>query len=1359
MLSPKKGLLCNLNHIHLQHISLGLHLSRRPELQEGPVTMAPGDQTGCNDCQENCGALEQVDANSNNTSMQCRCCKSHPQQTPTLDLRNQPLLEDFPSLPIEEEVASPSHPASSSVSSCSDFSLDDTPVSVYCKAFPGEEALSPDNQPNIVPLEDAHDAPSLTDKGEPSDGRDANLNLQVQERPDPGARETPDSLCSSSLLDSASDDADSPSGDGQETMAELLPTSVCAELDSNCNALPALRIQPSGLSALAPGKRVPSLNSSVRAPPPVPPRAKRGLQVLNRSGVERPAPTEVPPGDQCRDATRKNVTSFHELAQKRKRNPAGPPTPQARKDRSDWLIVFSPDKELPPPNELTCCSTLCPEPPGHQLQPDEQAKPPSCSQREVTTFKELRYRNAINKQKGQLAWEPGDRAAYQEQPEPQQAAMGRDVSSGSSRLQGPDGVLAPQLDGHLLALTESHQMRRQSRPGLQPITEGLPGDAEEGGRPLEGYILRRKMPGSGCDKEALGWRLGGPEGDLWVSGKAQRGHRACKEVGSPLSRCPRPQMLPFQPLLFHFSADGKPLYCSADPVAPPLPLIPSLNSSLESIELKSPALFTPSFRPTLKTLSCDEVCLLASNKRRVLGTLSPEELLPIRLSPIGAYSPPHRGVLPFLDSPDLSVLFSPLFPRSRTFPTMAFPSHQVPELPLGVEVSRARCPRGEACAHSQAGARSGAVSPERKQSRGAKNPRPPKQLRHSQSFAGVPGAGQHWMANADRAYDHLREQKKALLVGISASVEKLIAHFSTARSLVQKTQLGDSWLNPDVSYLLLNTLCPALYALVVDGLKPFQKDIITGQRRSSPWSVVEASVKLGPGTRPLHSLYWQVSQLAPLRSSRQRFHAFILGLLNIKQLELWLSHLQKSSDVISVLYLPTAFFSLSHGPCPHLARELLLLVQPLSVLTFHLDLLFEHHHLPVDVRPVPRRPDSPHSHPLGPALVAAPAQGRDPSDQAEGAEGGASPEHQLPTDGSRRAALVGSEESARSQYSAAATKSPPSLPAGIALKQTFQQVLQWGEQITQTLLGPECPAEPEKHQQPVPPDTGERRGSWWEQLSQASEVYTTATKERFPFARWTKLQVAAGDTSSSLAAPPHGSSQASTNEFGAQGGEGASGTDLQLLKPRAGEGGPEAPGPTPSSEAGSLEAPHAEELPPQAGTKGCAGPRETEPLEPSASKPCLPPSKELAPDGSQAATPNLNMGGSPIRPTWLGRLFGATCLPARGFPADSDTSAAKSRRPSSWLPRSVNVLALVLKGGPSEKAWPQEQQEKKASDSAQLHRAVRALCDHTGAGDDHLSFRRGDILQLLATVDEDWIRCCHGNNTGLVPVGYTSLIL
>ncbi|NXM51050.1 FPPS synthase, partial [Gymnorhina tibicen] len=124
-----------------------------------------------------------------------------------------------------------------------------------------------------------------------------------------------------------------------------------------------------------------------------------------------------------------------------------------------------------------------------------------------------------------------------------------------------------------------------------------------------------------------------------------------------------------------------------------------------------------------------------------------------------------------------------------------------------------------------------------------------------------------------------------------------------------QAQLGDSRLNPDVGYLLLHTLCPALYALVEDGLKPFQKDVITGQRKNSPWSVVEASVKTGegPNTRSLHSLCWHVAGLAPLSSTRQKFHAFILGLLNIKQLELWISHLQKSPGVISVLYSPTAF--------------------------------------------------------------------------------------------------------------------------------------------------------------------------------------------------------------------------------------------------------------------------------------------------------------------------------------------------------------------------------------------------------------------------------------------------------------------
>ncbi|KFQ32739.1 RUN and SH3 domain-containing protein 1, partial [Merops nubicus] len=417
-----------------------------------------------------------------------------------------------------------------------------------------------------------------------------------------------------------------------------------------------------------------------------------------------------------------------------------------------------------------------------------------------------------------------------------------------------------------------------------------------------------------------------------------------------------------------------------------------------------------------------------------------------------------------------------------------------------------------------------------------------------------------------------------------------------------QAQLGDSRLSPDVGYLLLHTLCPVLYALVEDGLKPFQKDVITGQRKNSPWSVVEASVKTGcdcvvcstgPNTRSLHSLCWHVAGLAPLNSTRQKFHAFILGLLNIKQLELWISHLQKSPGVISTMYSPTAFFALSQGPLPHLADELLLLIQPLSVLTFHLDLLFEHHHLSMDVRPL--------AHTTVHGLV-------------------------------------------------------PGPQVGAALQQTFQQVLQWGDHLSRTFLGAESSLEtyrPEAGSQ----DAGAGLSGWWGQLSQASRIYTTSSKEKFPFVWWTKLRTAAGDASPGQAARPQ------------------------------------------------------------------SGP--------------------LGPD----------------KGSWLGRLFGATSPSARSFPPSPDTISAGSRRPSRWLSPSTRVLAMVVKGLVAEKTPAQEQPERNTSDSPQNHRAVRALCDHTGTADGHLSFQKGDILQLLSTVDEDWIRCCHGNSTGLVPVSYTSLIL
>uniref|UniRef100_A0A803XZ24 Farnesyl pyrophosphate synthase n=2 Tax=Meleagris gallopavo TaxID=9103 RepID=A0A803XZ24_MELGA len=192
MLAPKKGLLCNLNHIHLQHISLGLHLSRHPELRD---TAGLGDQKCCSSCRESC---EQVDANSNNPSLKCHCCESHAELPVTLGLQNQAAPEDFPRLQDGEEVVSPCDPpsTSSSVSSCSDFSLDESPVSVYYRGFSAEGSQSPTEPPSAAPAEDAQLLPGA------GDGRDTNLNPAVLQGEEDLIGESPDSLCSSSSLDS-----------------------------------------------------------------------------------------------------------------------------------------------------------------------------------------------------------------------------------------------------------------------------------------------------------------------------------------------------------------------------------------------------------------------------------------------------------------------------------------------------------------------------------------------------------------------------------------------------------------------------------------------------------------------------------------------------------------------------------------------------------------------------------------------------------------------------------------------------------------------------------------------------------------------------------------------------------------------------------------------------------------------------------------------------------------------------------------------------------------------------------------------------------------------------------------------------
>lgn len=70
----------------------------------------------------------------------------------------------------------------------------------------------------------------------------------------------------------------------------------------------------------------------------------------------------------------------------------------------------------------------------------------------------------------------------------------------------------------------------------------------------------------------------------------------------------------------------------------------------------------------------------------------------------------------------------------------------------------------------------------------------------------------------------------------------MISHTSL---LHLQAKLGNSSVSPNVGHLVLKYLCPAVRAVLEDGLKAFVLDVIIGQRKNMPWSVVEASTQLG----------------------------------------------------------------------------------------------------------------------------------------------------------------------------------------------------------------------------------------------------------------------------------------------------------------------------------------------------------------------------------------------------------------------------------------------------------------------------------------------------------------------------------
>ncbi|NXQ75319.1 RUSC2 protein, partial [Quiscalus mexicanus] len=547
-------------------------------------------------------------------------------------------------------------------------------------------------------------------------------------------------------------------------------------------------------------------------------------------------------------------------------------------------------------------------------------------------------------------------------------------------------------------------------------------------------------------------------------------------------------------------------------------------------------------------------------------------------------------------------------------------------------------------------------------------------------------------------------QKKGLVKAINTAVDLIVAHFGTSRDPGVKAKLGNSSVSPNVGHLILKYLCPAVRDILSDGLKAYVLDMIIGQRRNIPWSVVEASTQLGPSTKLLHSLYSKISQYTELTNHTMRFNAFIFGLLNIRSLEFWFNHLYNHEDIILAHYQPVGFLCLSHSVCQPLFEELLLLLQPLSLLPFNLDLLFEHHLMQM---------------------------GKEQQQQKE---------------------LLRVKQdlllSVHSTLQLMRTRGSSEDPDGCS---TAPETCQGGARDE---------GDREEEQSKMRESTWEgkkdKQAGWWYQLMQTSQIYIESSTEGSKFIRSEKKKAALNPAPRSVEtqkAPP-------PREGVVEGAEAcpiAEGTLEE--RPKA------ASKPSPEAMEEPLEKPQqvvvGEEMKERSWPFWMGSPPDSVLTELKRSK-----EKEAQQRVGAAAAPqedsstSASEGSQPIK--W-GHLFGSRKVQKEPRQPNRLPSGWLSLDKSVFQLVAQTVGASMWREAAPEPDPPHPEPPEAPAVARPVQGMsphptceVKALCHHIATEAGQLSFNKGDILQVISKVDGDWLQCSLGSEKGLVPIMYVT---
>ncbi|XP_025081046.1 uncharacterized protein LOC112556346 isoform X2 [Pomacea canaliculata] len=180
--------------------------------------------------------------------------------------------------------------------------------------------------------------------------------------------------------------------------------------------------------------------------------------------------------------------------------------------------------------------------------------------------------------------------------------------------------------------------------------------------------------------------------------------------------------------------------------------------------------------------------------------------------------------------------------------------------------------------------------------------------------------------------------KSNVLRGVIEASEALVRHFAQARDPFDKVRLGSFQETPAIGALVVTMLCPAIEQVVHDGLKSFLTGFhIFGKIHISTWRVAESSAEIGPYTRAINDLVKQLKVRPNVISHKQKFYAFLTGLLNLRLLDFWMGYISTKESIVGRFYEQNSILCLSQSVLDRKYQDMLLALQPLSVLPFQID--------------------------------------------------------------------------------------------------------------------------------------------------------------------------------------------------------------------------------------------------------------------------------------------------------------------------------------------------------------------------------------------------------------------------------------